>query len=197
MKKLTSREIQALETKEKILNKSLEMMMEVGFDQVKISEICQQTGVSVGAFYHHFGSKEGIIIAGYSECDRYFDETVVKSIQEGDPVLRVVEYLRYQAKYAEDMGVDLLVQVYKSQLTDGTDFFLSMERSLPKNLLTLIKEAQTLGRLSEIISAEEILEELLIISRGCIYNWCQNQGTYHLEEKMTRLVSQYLISYQQ
>lgn len=39
---------------------------------------------SVGAFYHHFVNKEGLIIAGYSEYDRSFNETVVVNIKIED-----------------------------------------------------------------------------------------------------------------
>lgn len=44
--------------------------MERSYDEVKITDIVEKTGVSVGTFYCHFPSKDGIIDEGY----RCFDE---------------------------------------------------------------------------------------------------------------------------
>ncbi|MCI5102124.1 TetR/AcrR family transcriptional regulator [Phaeobacter italicus] len=38
------------------------LMIEGGFDEVQLSHISRESGVSTGSLYHHFGSKEGIII---------------------------------------------------------------------------------------------------------------------------------------
>ena len=65
MKETTSRKQQAMETRIKILEIALDLFKEKGMNAVKITDICQAAGVSVGAFYHHFPSKESIIERGY------------------------------------------------------------------------------------------------------------------------------------
>lgn len=192
MKTTNSRKLQAAQTKEKLLDCSLEMVKTYGYDNAKITEICEQTGVSVGAFYHHFKNKEGIIVEGYSKCDNYFETEVMKKLSSQDIIDKILEYLTYQAKYAEDLGLELITQVYKSQVTHGTEFFLSIERALPKNLLKLIASAQEEGRITSDIEATEIRDELLIISRGCIYNWCQSKAAFNLSNKILQMAARYL-----
>ena len=46
--KLTSRDIQAQETREKLLRTSMELIAKEGYRNVTISRICKECGVSVG-----------------------------------------------------------------------------------------------------------------------------------------------------
>jgi len=50
-----------MKCKEKILVGALELFVERGFDGTSIASIVKHTGVSNGAMYHHFGSKEELI----------------------------------------------------------------------------------------------------------------------------------------
>lgn len=50
-----------MKCKEKILVGALELFVERGFDGTSIASIVKYTGVSNGAMYHHFNSKEELI----------------------------------------------------------------------------------------------------------------------------------------
>lgn len=180
MEKMTSRQKQALDTKKHILHTALKLMKEQGFEAITIKQICEEAGVSTGAFYHHLKSKEGIIIEGYSECDEYFDEYVIKHLESENIIDKIIEYIGYQMEYAKMMGVETITQIYKAQLTNGKEFFLSDYRALPKNLLILIKKAQDSRILRIDLDAGQIRDELLLISRGTIYYWCQKNGKFDI-----------------
>lgn len=49
------------ENKKKIIEVALRLINEKGFDNVSVSEITKEAGVSKGAFYIHFESKEDLI----------------------------------------------------------------------------------------------------------------------------------------
>lgn len=197
MEKMTSRQKQALNTKKHILDTSLKLVKEYGYDEITIKQICEEADVSTGAFYHHLKSKEGIIIEGYSECDKYFDEYVVKNLKSRDIINEIIEYIGYQMEYAKTFGVSTIIQIYKAQLTNGTEFFLSNDRSLPNNLYTLIKKAQDEGFLTTDYNANQICDELLLISRGVIYNWSQKNGNYNLTDYCKKIISHHLEYFKQ
>jgi len=46
-----------------VLDSALECFSEADVDSVSIADICARSGASVGSLYHHFGSKEGIVVA--------------------------------------------------------------------------------------------------------------------------------------
>ena len=55
------------ETVRKILDTAERLFIEKGYDHASLQEIIEETGLSKGAIYHHFASKEEIF---YSVCDR-------------------------------------------------------------------------------------------------------------------------------
>jgi AcrR family transcriptional regulator len=50
-------------TRQDILSATSEVVNEVGYQGSRIEEICSRAGISRGAFYHHFPSKEAAIVA--------------------------------------------------------------------------------------------------------------------------------------
>ena len=58
---MTSREQQAHQTYEHILQIAEQLLATSSYEALSISEICEKAGVSKGGFYHHFSSKDQII----------------------------------------------------------------------------------------------------------------------------------------
>lgn len=52
--------------KEKILNQAIKMFKEKDFGKVSIDEICDECGVTKGSFYHHYKSKNDLLISYYN-----------------------------------------------------------------------------------------------------------------------------------
>ncbi len=48
------------ETVRKILDTAERLFIETGYDRASLQEIIDETGLSKGAIYHHFASKEDI-----------------------------------------------------------------------------------------------------------------------------------------
>ncbi len=55
------------ETRGKIIQAALECFSRTGYDATGVAEICATAGVSKGAFYHHFPSKEAVFIVLLNE----------------------------------------------------------------------------------------------------------------------------------
>ena len=51
------------ETAARILSAAARLFLEKGYDRTSLQDIIQQTGLSKGAIYHHFSSKEAIFEA--------------------------------------------------------------------------------------------------------------------------------------
>ncbi|WP_259596222.1 TetR/AcrR family transcriptional regulator [Clostridium botulinum] len=72
MERLTKRQIQAINTKNKIYNIATNLMQKEGYDNITIQNICEKAEVSVGSFYHYFESKNDILIELYKKADHFF-----------------------------------------------------------------------------------------------------------------------------
>jgi len=190
------RKRQAMETRSRIYATATRLIGEEGFDQVSVERICKLAGVAKGSFYHHFKTKADLIVEGYSLCDRYFDEKVRGHFSSVDAPGRIREFIAHQVRYAEETGLDLIRQVYKSQLENGTSFFISGERSLPSILRAVVVEGQERGELRPDLEADYITSYLLRFSRGMIYDWCLHSGGYDLvsaaDEALSRTLAIFL-----
>jgi AcrR family transcriptional regulator len=55
------RQKRGVKTEQKVLDVAERLLRNGGYDAAQVSHLVKESGVSVGSFYHHFGSKEGII----------------------------------------------------------------------------------------------------------------------------------------
>jgi len=188
----TTRDLQARDTRARIYDAAWHLISEDGFDKVSVDRICARAGVAKGSFYHHFKSKADLIVEGYALYDRYFEERVEGRLTAPDAPGRIVEFVAHQMRYATGMGIDLIRQVYKSQLENGTRFFVSSERSLPRILKAVVAEGQASGQLRRDVDADYIAGYVLRFSRGTIYDWCLREGAYDLEAVATEACRRFL-----
>jgi AcrR family transcriptional regulator len=65
-------------TRRKILDSAVELFSELGYGETGLSDVLQRAGVSKGAFYYHFDSKESVATAIIEE----FSERLKKSARE-------------------------------------------------------------------------------------------------------------------
>lgn len=57
-----NRKLQKELTRQKLLHTSMRLFAEKGFDQVSVDDIVAEAGSSKGSFYHHFYSKDTVLI---------------------------------------------------------------------------------------------------------------------------------------
>ncbi len=188
----SKQELKSKSTKQKILDIALKLLGEKGFDQMQVSQICKLAGISVGAFYHHFSSKEDIIVEAYKEVDEFFVLHVIPSLKDLEVKERIIEFIGWQAKYASDKGFELISQLYKSQIFSGSSFFISPERALPQGLKEIVEEGQRNHQILNDLSADYITNQLLRYARGIIYDWCVHKGEYCLVTEMKTSVQLFL-----
>jgi AcrR family transcriptional regulator len=74
------------ETRAKIMAAVVESIAEVGFQRTTASEITRRAGVSWGAVQHHFGDKDGILVAVLEDSFHHFAEGLSQVEVEGLPI---------------------------------------------------------------------------------------------------------------
>ena len=195
MERKTSRQIQAENTKQALLDTITEMLNEYTYDRISIQEICRRSGVSVGTFYHYFETKASIIVELYRDCDEYFQHEVLESCLKDEPVKAILHYADAMVSYAEDLGIDMMRNIYKAQVDHGNEFFLSVGRGLPQGLKTLVDRAGENGAFIDGTDQALLLSDLLTLIRGIVYNWCVAEGRFKMEDLTGRMVESYLKSY--
>lgn len=181
-KKLTSRQIQAVETREKIYHTAYNLMKKTGFHKITIEDICKKADVSIGTFYHYFKSKDDILYEVYQRADNYFKD-VLNKMKSSNSLDQIVEYFQYYARYSEQDSIGFTTHLYSIE----NKFFLKKGRLMQSMLEDIIKQGQEKEEISKEKAPEEIVDLLFLIARGVIFDWGLKDGKYKLVEKMTEL----------
>src|SRR5271166_3988190 len=84
--------------KTKLLDAALSGIRAKGYSATTVDDICQIAGVTKGAFFHHFHSKEELALAAAahfsSMADRRFSTAPYRSLP--DPVDRLLGYVDFR-----------------------------------------------------------------------------------------------------
>ena len=178
MEKVTKRQLQAQNTREKIYRTSVELMEKKGLNNITVEEICKEAGVSIGSFYNCFESKNDILNEIYKVADDYFLSVVAADMKDGSTNDKIIRYFCYYADYNVHRGLEFVKHLYNPRNT----MFIKKGRHMQLILQNIIEVAQKQGEIPDDMPAEEIVEYFFIAVRGIVYDWCLHNGQYDLVE---------------
>lgn len=175
-----TRKEQAEETRHRIYTSAIELMEENGFGNFTIEDISKRAGVSVGAFYHYFGSKNDILADIFYRADDYFSTHVVNSFNNRSIPEQIVGYFEHYAKFNVDCGVETTQQIFNPKIK----FFIEEGRPMLEMLEDLVRKGQEKNEIRRDTDTKELVRYLLIMARGIVFDWSLRDGSYDLEAKM-------------
>ncbi len=188
-KSFTKRKLQAIKSKEYIYRIAMRLINKKGFDNVTIKDICKKAGVSIGAYYHYFSSKEAIFYEIYKIADDYFRNEVSKLLIQESSIDQIIFFFRIYAKYNNDQGLDAISQLYNSK----NKLFIAKGRYMHILLEKIIKEGQEKNEIKDEMSPEEVADFLFIMARGIIYDWVLRDSGYDLENKVVEHLERLIV----
>jgi AcrR family transcriptional regulator len=85
------------ETRARILEAAVKQFSISGYNKASVDNICEQAGVSKGAFYHHFQTKQDVFLALLDGWLQVFDQAVEASKDQTvpDTFQQMAEYFPY------------------------------------------------------------------------------------------------------
>jgi TetR/AcrR family fatty acid metabolism transcriptional regulator len=183
-KPITKRQEQALKTKNRIYTAAIDLMDRKGFDNITIAEISEKAGVSVGAFYHYFESKNDILAEIFHQADEYFSIQVASGLTKESIPDQIVEYFDHYARFNIASGMEMTQQLFSPKIK----FFIQEGRPMLTILQDLVRRGQEKGEIRADASPEEIVRFLFIMARGVVFEWSLYDGGYDLEATMHRYI---------
>lgn len=93
-----SRQAAKPDTKSKLLDAALSVIRTKGYSATTVDELCVAAGVTKGAFFHHFKSKEELGVAAAEHWSETTGELFAGASYHGhaDPLDRVLGYLEFR-----------------------------------------------------------------------------------------------------
>lgn len=113
-------ELKSLQTKQLILDSAFKSIYQKGFKSINVNGVMKETGLSKGAFYHHFKNKEDLTV-----------QTIEHQLHQ-----RIQQHM-IAPLYKEGKAVDILIDIFTTRLKHFTE----EEKRLGCPLNNLINEA--------------------------------------------------------
>ncbi|PID23616.1 TetR/AcrR family transcriptional regulator [Sporosarcina sp. P7] len=175
MTELTSRQIKALETKQNLLEKGLELFHEKGFDNVTVESIAKACSVSKGAFYVHYSSKYDIFLEKFKDIDEFYLSFIPSIPTDISASEKILLFYKGQMTYLRDvLGKDFVHTIYTSALalTMNEDHYLTNQnRQLYQIIHSYVEEGIERKEFKQEFSADYISMLITRCMRGTIYDW--------------------------
>ncbi|TPG70897.1 TetR/AcrR family transcriptional regulator [Brevibacillus laterosporus] len=189
-RKLTKRQEKAIETKRTIYRVALDLIKEKNFESISIEEISKKASVSVGTFYYYFGSKDEIYLCLFQEIDKRFALDIQAYEKKESTKDQLLHFFVKLATHTSELGLHINKQLYHG----NNRLFTLKNSSTWTKLQEIISQGQDRKELMTDLKEEEILEYLIIISRGIIFDWCIHNGQYSLIDAMHKYMEKTISS---
>lgn len=177
------RQLQAQETRRAILAAAAQLSRQGRFDKMTVRDVCAAAGVTTGAFYHHFSSKEDLLRQGFTSVD-VFLEKALEPCRDLPPLDRLEALARLYAQFMEEQGWETISLYYSRRLlgpeADPMDPDRYTLRTMRECLTSLARE----GVLSPALSPEWTADFFFRHFRGTVIDWVLHQGGYPLWPKL-------------
>lgn len=191
-KKLTNRAKQALETQKRIYRMGIDLIKEHGYENITVEDIATKANVSIGTFYHYFKSKFDLLGEIFDHGDRYFEEKAPVIINSDKTFTeKVIDYFKLYAELCILQGVEKVSNMYVT----SNEMFLTRGRLMQKLLMTIIDDGQNQGKISIEKSSLEITEQLFLVARGVIFDWCLHKGKSDIKSDISDIIGRIFSTY--
>lgn len=175
---------QARRTEQAILQATSELSRQRSFDKVSVRDICARAGITTGAFYHHFRSKEELLDRGFASLDSFLEKTLAQPAPTAPEQLWAI--LSAYTAFLEEQGWELIARYYERRLSDPRAVHsMDPDRYTVRAVTACLEQAQREGLLDPGENSVKWLSDFFFRHfRGVVIDWLLHCGAYPLLDKV-------------
>ena len=190
---LSKQDARSALSRQKLMEAVVRIVQTQGIAGLNVRAICKEAGLSTGAFYHLFDSKEEVI--GYYlvyTFRRYEAESLV-GIENMTASQKVRNIYQHMVKCYEEACWEFMTAFYTP-----TNPVLDYRNRPKENAVVLDKaceylvEGQREGTILPDLDFEEVKIEIASISTGVMFYWCAFHGDLDAASLIDRKLASYL-----
>lgn len=163
-------------TKDKILEVARNIAIEKGFENLTIRDICKEAKISIGAFYHHFSSKEELIDESFLIYDHDLGSRI-NQYDETNPLFSLKSLLLDQVEFVSSFPYKLVVEYYRAILASSSKGAINEERTYYRCVDHFVDLALRSGLFSLNYSKDYLTNYFIKHIRGNLIHWCMNPSS--------------------
>jgi len=163
-------------TAARILEAAKQLATQKGWRSTTVRDICSACDISVGAFYHHFSSKQEVMNRAFL----LFDETLAAELplSDGPPAEMLRRILLTQTSFVARQAGPVVTEYYHNILTDAQKAAADPQRLYYQRVLHYTTLAHRQEFLKEGFTPQQAAELLIKFVRGSLIDWCLHDCSY-------------------
>ncbi len=189
-KKTDKRKLQGAETKKRLYEIAEKMILEDKYTDINVEEITDEAGVTKGAFYVHYESKDALIAMIISDYVARTDadyKTYLDTLPEGLPAKEVLLALtsKITDTILNNIGYDNMKKVYQVLLAGNVDTegLKGYGRELYSLFCGVLDKGIRSGEFQSELSVETLSRHFVTAIRGICFEWCVRYPNFDLREQ--------------
>ena len=176
---VSKRKLKSIETKKKIYEAAKDLVIKYGIENVSVDSIVQAAGVSKGAFYLHFESKDALfttLINDYTKVADLDYKSFLSTLSDNESVFDILQQLAEEiSDFIENtIGLDNMRALYRAHLSKTIDSTsaMSYNRELYQLFIKVLERGVNQGGIREDIAIDLLAKHLIVAIRGVTFEWC-------------------------
>lgn len=195
--KANKRRFQSQSTKQMIYNHATKLFKEKGYYNVSVEEITESLGVSVGAFYHHFRSKDDLVLLWADDLDQNYSDfyNQIKANPKNQNALnKIRDMIFFILETYSFWGREFTAISYSYMMKNPKVCarMVDPKRSFFKIMYELVELGKLDNSLRQDISDKEIVQDIIMVTRGAILDWCISGENQSIVERSTSFVNSFM-----
>lgn len=160
------------QTKELIKEKAYQLFAKKGFCAVTMKDICEESKLSRGGLYRHYGSTQQIFEEILKELSQLDEDFIQANIKEKISAKLILEKLLDKMKYEMlDKKRSLSYAIYEYSYNCDNHFIIELNRKTKEKWYSLIQYGRQRGEFKE-VDKEQITDFILYMYQG-VRMWSQ------------------------
>ena len=182
-----------MDAKQNLIDATIGIIKREGADAVTVRSVVEESGLSIGTFYHHFKNKDDLLMYFVKEAsfDSFELETPLALLPD-----RIAELYFHLIDRYLDLGEDFMKSFYttgnqalSAYMCEENGHFA--EGTVMARCEKEICDAISAGILDEKTDAHELSMDICTIVKGCVFEWALNNGEMDIHRTLTRILKRY------
>ena len=179
------RVLNAIETKNRLVQAALKLFTRYGFDKVTVEDITNHAGVSKGTFYNHFSTKEQVLVEQFDGIDAYYEKTLAGVDPDASAAERMFLLVDAMCRFCGEVwGLSFLKIVYMNQIGIGErpSMLIKKDRLFYAIIERIVAQGRDSGEFRTDVPSDEQVYLIASTARSLLYEWCLHDGGFDLRQ---------------
>lgn len=186
-------EARSLLTRQKLLEATVKIIQNEGISSLNVRAICKEAGLSTGAFYHLFNSKEDVINYYLNFTFARYKYEVANEDADLSAAQKIRKLYQYTITCYKEAGYEFMSAFYTP--SNAMLNFKNRPNNEPvvlEEVCNYLIQGQKDGEIRKDIDIDKAKLEIAIIVTGAMFYWCVFKGDMDVSTIVDKNLETYL-----